>query len=424
MKTTKVAEFAFDLHAGLSAFQVPDFDDLHKVGMAATLAIHIKGLGEIPYETLRNVSDHFMGIPSIALEPVLRILADAGFVSLSESGKKITKVTATIPVFETVYTTLGDWAESECVFNEHEQATLLLLEALETAPRNRDWVTNSLGISKPVLDRTLELNSKAGIVNSHLARGRSILISPFYFADNLDGLADAAASVGASAMQSTLKKLKRNQGWPLSLVNRNKEIGGSKLNSTELALVQKLAAEGVIKPPKITFGEASESFVFTPKPGNTRLNAANREVYERAMALVSAVRKGQLLPSKYRIKWPVLILEKLRDRGWIGSNSEAPTQYLNLVYLRVGTLRRAGSDSARFYLNRTPENEAALALAIKLLQTGSMAGLEVDSEARIALTKDERYVQTLISARELRERQKPVVDEQATYEYEQLLLKL
>jgi hypothetical protein len=36
-----IAEFAYDLHAGLSAHQVREFDDLHRIGMAATLAIHV-----------------------------------------------------------------------------------------------------------------------------------------------------------------------------------------------------------------------------------------------------------------------------------------------------------------------------------------------------------------------------------------------
>jgi hypothetical protein len=50
----EIAEFAYDLHSGLAAHQVSEFDDLHVVGMAATLAIHIKGLGQIDYEVLRK----------------------------------------------------------------------------------------------------------------------------------------------------------------------------------------------------------------------------------------------------------------------------------------------------------------------------------------------------------------------------------
>jgi hypothetical protein len=193
---------------------------------------------------------------------------------------------------------------------------------------------------------------------------------------------------------------------------------------TEVQLVQKLAAEGIVRPPTIKFGTKTESFLFTPKPGSTRLNAANREVYERAMALISAVRKGQLLPDAYRIRSPVRILESLRDSGFLRSNSEARDQYQNLVVLRVAHLKQTSPSMWQLHLNRTPENEAALKLAIELLRTGTMSNMEVDKEARIALSKDEEYIQSLISSAEMKKRQKQLTDEQAVHEFEQLLLKL
>ena len=95
--TNQVAEFAYDLHAGLSSLRISEFDDLHTIGMAATLSIHIKSLGQIDYQVLRKVSDHFMAIPSVALERVLRVLADIGFVRLVENGRRIAKVIPNIP---------------------------------------------------------------------------------------------------------------------------------------------------------------------------------------------------------------------------------------------------------------------------------------------------------------------------------------
>ncbi|MGJ4971016.1 hypothetical protein ACQR1N_20335 [Bradyrhizobium sp. HKCCYLRH1073] len=421
---TEVAEFAYDLHAGLSLLQVPDFDDLQTIGMASTLAVHIKGLGEIEYEVLRRVSDHLMSIPSVALEKVLRVLSDIGFVRLVEDGRKILSVIPYIPIFEDVYRGIGDYASAECDFNEHEQITLALLAQLQSAPRNRDALFNELGAERPAFDRCTTLAEKSGIVSAHKARGRDILISPFYFADNLDALADAAVAAGANAIQSTLKKVKENQGWPLSLVATTGEIGGLKLTPTENDLVQKLADEGVIRPPTIKFGTKTESFLFTPRPGSARLNAANREIYERAMALISAVRKGQLLAIQYPIKMPLRILMSLRDKGYLRANSEAREQYYNLVVLRVAQLKPVGGSQWQLHLNRTQENLAALDLAISLLRSGTLADMEVNQSARIALTKGEEYIQSMISAKELKARQRQVSDEQASHEFEQLILKL
>jgi len=364
-----------------------------------------------------------MSIPSYALEKILYTLSDVGFVRLVTTGKKINQIIPNIPTFDDVYETIGTYAASECVLNGHEQATLLILGQLYDAPRNKNTLFNTLGIEKPTFDRCLHLGAKSGIVSQHMARGRPILISPFYFADNLDGLADAAVACGAGAIQSTLAKIKDNQGWPLSLVQTTGEIGGTRLSETEKQLLVKLSEEGIVRPPTIKFGRRSESFIFTPKPGRTRLNAANREVYERAMALISAVRKGQLLADRYRIRLPVRILESLRDSGYLRSNSEAQDQYQNLVVLRVAHLREASPGRWQLHLNRTPENEAALTLAIQLLRTGALASMEVSQDARIALSRGEEYIQSLISSAEMKSRQKQIRDEQAVQEFEQLMLK-
>ncbi|WNH54488.1 hypothetical protein [Stenotrophomonas oahuensis] len=419
-----LAEIAYDLHSGLASNQIPEFDDLQLIGMAGTLAIHIKGLGEIEYEVLRKVSDHLMNIPSLALERVLRLLGDVGFVRLVENGRRITSVIPNIPVFDDVYAGIGKYAASECTLNEHEQATIQILGVLQQSPINKNSLINSMGAEKRVFDRCLVVGKASGIVSEHQARGRDILISPFYFSDNLDGLADAAASAGAGAIKSTLEKVRANQGWPLSVVKQTREIGGVSLSQTELSLVDKMAGEGMIKPPTISFGNKSESFLFTPKPGATRLNASNREIYERAMALISAVRKGQLLADSYRIRSPVRILESLREKGYLGSNSEARAQYQNLVVLKVAYLKQTSGNMWQLCLNRTPENEDALTLAISLLRTGELSGMEINNDARIALSKGEEYIQSLISASEIKKRQRVVADPQATFEFEQLLLKL
>ena len=105
--------------------QVPEFDQLQIIGMAATLAVNIKGLGDIEYEVLRKVSDHFMSIPSYALKPVLEVLAEVEFIRIFKSGKTIEKITPNIPVFENVYKGLGEYADKEVKFNEHEEPGLL-----------------------------------------------------------------------------------------------------------------------------------------------------------------------------------------------------------------------------------------------------------------------------------------------------------
>lgn len=420
----KTAEFAFDIHTGLSNLSITEFDRLPIIGMAATLSIHIKGLGEINYEVLRKVCDHYMSIPSYALKDVLEILAEAGLIRIMSVGKTITSIVPQIPVFEDVYSIIGDYSDSNLKLNEHEEVMVDILARLYDSPLNKDSLYNKMGVEKGVFGRCLDFGGRGGLVSLQKARGKDILVSPLYFADNLNGLVDAVAAAGAPAMESILNKIKSSQGWPISLVKGTKKIGNHDIDETELQLVQKLASDGIVKPPTIRFGETQESFLFTPKPGSARLNAANREIYERAMAIISAVRKGQLLPDRFKIHSPLALLRAFRDRGYLNSNSEAGQQYKNLVVLRVASLVPMVGGRAQLRLISTEENKKALDLAINLVEGGATVGMELDPDAQLALTKDEKYIQSLISSSELRRREKDLTDPQAIEEYQQLLLKL
>lgn len=422
MEKKQVAEFAFDIQTGLARTDVPEFDKLRVVGMAASLAVHLRGLGEVRYEVLRKVSDFYFDIPSYALKTVLDVIAEVEFVDIVSAGTRVDRVIPKVPRFKDVYAVLGEHPDLDQL-NEHEQAALHILGALQKQPENRDRLARASGIDKDVFARCITIGAAGGLIRQHRVRSRDVLVSPVYFADNLQGLADLAAATGADEIGGTLKVIRDNQGWPLSLALAQKEIGGNKLSTTQCSIIERLAQEGVLKPPTIKFSKNSESFLFTPKPGKVRLDAANREIYERAMALIASVRKGQLLPDQYRIKWPVLILRALRDRGYLKSNSDAKVQYRNLVVMRVAYLKEVSAGRWQLHLHPTEENVAALNLAIQLLETGELAGMELNQEARIALSKDEKYIQSIIAAAELRKRDQQVVDQQAAHEFEQLMLK-
>ncbi len=417
----KLVELSYDVQSGLGSLDVPDFDNMRTMGMAATLAIHLRGLPEVQFEVLRKVSDHFFSIPSFAMKEAIDILAEIEYVQLVRKGKKIESVIPDVPRFQDLYEGVGDYFTFSDL-NEHEQGTLLILAELQSKPENVDRLIGTTGISHNLFQRCMEIGAHGNYLKKFRARGRDIVASPFYFSDNLDELADLAVSAGSSDIQVVLDMVKRNQGWPLSLVVARAELGGYALTPRQKDILVHLCAEGVLKPPSIEFKTSSETFVFTPKPGGGRLDPANREVYERAMALVACVRKGQLLAEEYKIRMPVRILETLRDKGFIGSNSEAATQYRNLVFLKVGQLKQTTGDRFQFHLTKTEENIAALNLAISLLRTGELSGLDVSNDARLALSKDEKYIQSIISSAELRKREKVALDSSAALEFEQLIM--
>src|SRR5213593_3646692 len=91
MKLTKkqVAEYAFDLQVGLEGADVPEYDVAKTLGMAAVLALNLRGLPEVQYGTLRLVAARHFNIRSDVLDGVLRMLADLELIRLVKAGGTI-----------------------------------------------------------------------------------------------------------------------------------------------------------------------------------------------------------------------------------------------------------------------------------------------------------------------------------------------
>ena len=140
------------------------------------------------------------------------------------------------------------------------------------------------------------------------------------------------------------------------------------------------------------------------------------------MSLVAAVRKGQLLPEKYRIRSPEAIISALRDNKKIGASSEAAFQYQNLVALRLGSLVKVHGGRYEFQLIETPENIQAVDEALSLVRAGASRFTGVQQEAQIALTKDENYIQSIAASAKFRSVSKPKLTTDEQMEVEQLLI--
>jgi hypothetical protein len=253
-----------------------------------------------------------------------------------------------------------------------------------------------------VLDRTLQVGKEGGYLIGRRARGRDMLLSPVYFPEHGEAFADLAAGAGSGTVARVISILAKNQGWPLRLITETGRIGETPLTPKEVSVVAELAKEGFSPPPMITTTHAgSNHFIFGPKPGIPNLPPQKRHIYETAMALVAAVRQGQLLPEKVRIRMPVALLQALKERKWLRANTEAFEQYRKLVVLRLGHLVPAGSAGwYRFELIDTPENLEAVDMAL-LLVRGEQPPPVANEEVAIALQKGQQYVESLVSRQTL-----------------------
>lgn len=415
----------YEVQAALTGREVPEFEGLTEVGMAVRLSLHLRGLPAVDYETLKLVASHFLDIPRLALRRILRLLAEIEFVRLQTEGTTVRIVIPTVPYYEELYEGLGAYVSAETRFNEAEQLTLSLVNRLARSPEQRHRLFAESGAEKRLFERTLHIGTEGTFLVERRCRGRTILLYPTYFAENPEIFADHVAAVGANSVGSTLEKVGRAQGWPLALAESEARIGEEELAPDQVALLRRLAQDGMIKPPRIDTSYAgSNHFMFTPTPGVAGLSARRRDVYERAMAIVAAVRQGQLLPKRFAIRDPGAVLFTLKTELGLGrATTEAREQYRNLVHLRIGKLIPAGGGFFEFRIVDTPENREALDIAYDLVVGGEFSGWQVDEEARSALQQDQQYVESLIAGAEIRRREAIKLDPQAVEELDLLLLR-
>jgi hypothetical protein len=391
--------------------------------MAVQLALHIRGLPLIDYEMLKLVASTMLGVPRLAVDRIIELLAEIEFVRLQKDGRKIKAVLPVIPYFDKLYEGIGDYYESVARPDEFEAITLEIVDRLAGAPHNIDSLSGKLGADKKAFDASIELGVKGGFLISRRARAKTIILNPSYFSENADIFIDHAAKSGASGIQNTLKLIQSSQGWPLSLIEKTMEIGGRLISHDDLLLLKRLAQDGAVKPPRINTSHAGEViFIFTPTPGFAKLNPLRREVYERALAIVSAVRQGQLLPNKFRIRSPGAVLYTLKTELQLAPTSDYAEQYKNLVDYRIAQLVTLPSGYRQLKIVDTPENRESLSIAYSLVQGDTPPELALDSEAQRAMTGSQEYVESIVSARDLRERTIVTLSDENKFEYEQLLL--
>ena len=393
--------------------------------MAASLAVQIRGLPEIDYSVLQQVSAARFDIPTLSLKPVVRLLSEVGMVRLIESGKSILKVDPQVPFFDDVYQTIGSVAD-EFSFTETEQAMVRIMSELFERPENKERLLHRTGMERTLMDRCLEIGDQSGLITNQRARGRSILLSPVYFADNASGLADVIAKTGSDDFKAVMSILSQHQGWPLEMIIKQSAIAGQPLSAVQIELVRMLAGDNMLKPPTIEIGTTSIPFLFTPRPGAARLTPGKREIYERAMALLSAVRKGQLLPFAYPIRSPRRLLQSFLDNGYLRSNTEAYRQYGKVAATHsIGYFEETKPGWHRFILRQTEENIEAVQTAIALSDgSGVSVDMRSDAEARALLQKDDKYVRSVLGAKNMKARPSVAPSASAQEQWEQLTLSL
>jgi len=404
--------------------EVHRFEGLTEIGLAVHLALHIRALPVVDYGNLKLVATAILGIPKLVVDRIVMLLAEIGFVRIHKQGNTIKSIVPTVPYYEEMYEGIAEFAKSENKLDEFERLTIEIVDRLATTPANQDALANQIGADRAAFDESVSIGTQGNFLIARRARSKNILLNPNYFSENADIFSDAVAGGGAGSVARLYDLLKIAQGWPLPLIIKTGEIRGHKLSADEVSLLKRLAQDGAVKPPSITTPERGDAqFMFTPTPGFVKVNPLRRDIYERGLAVVSAVRLGQLLPNKFAIRSPGAVLHKLKSELKLNPTSDYSNQYKNLVHMRIATLENTQGSFWQLKIIDTPENREALQIAYDLVRGGGDASdFTVDQDAVNAMTNGQDYVESLISSRKMREREHVPLSEEMNEQLELLLL--
>lgn len=411
-----IAVRAHDITVSLEGTSVPDFEILSTLGMAVRLSLHLRGVQALPYTTVRNVAVYLLAIPAAAVRPILDLLAEAEFVRLDVQGRTVRTVIPNVPYYDDIFSRLTAVADPSNL-SEVEWLTLTLADRLASSPLHKESAYQ-LGAERQLVDRVLDIGVQGSFIVEHRARGHSILLSPTYFPDTPSAYADLTAQFGSSRTSKVLNLLRQNQGWPLRLLEEKHELSGTQLDQNDLTVIKTLAGKGFIPPPAIETSHAGTNFfLFGPRPGNLHLAATGRPILEAAMALVAAVRQGQLLPRQYAIRLPDALLRALKEKGRIRANTEALQQYRQVALLKVARLEpdRGSSEWASLVLIERSENIQAIDIARDLIR-GSEPSLKPQEDIVLALRRGEAYVESLIGRKRIQAAQSTLKPDEESQE--------
>lgn len=88
----ELAARCHEIQVCLGTIEVPEFDNILEVGMAVRLALHLRGLPNLRFQVVGLVSVHYLGVPGLAVQRIIELLAEVDFVRITTEGRTIKTV--------------------------------------------------------------------------------------------------------------------------------------------------------------------------------------------------------------------------------------------------------------------------------------------------------------------------------------------
>lgn len=356
MDNEHIAKRAQDVQSGLRDVQdtlvSATIPITRQIGMAALLAVHIRGL-----DVIENIVGFYnfcgsLGIPSDTVPLVLGTLEATGWLRVAPNAFSPRRIEESIPYFQRVYDILGEqWSQRSP--SDVELATMALLERLSAGPEPEGTAANNLGIGQQELQTVIDIGELGGYLRRYTSPLEKIpiLYAPQFIDENPESLLNLIARKGDDyeKVRRVLRAAQAKPGAPIRLQSAD-------------PLVAELVNSNVLSAPAIVSSTGEHSFAFAPYRTNKP-----RPILDKARIILACVRYGEHFSSITRVLSPAWILETLRDKKMIGKtpHSNIGTQYAPAANMGVGFMEEVGG-RYRFRLYETEDNLSAIDLAISM----------------------------------------------------------
>jgi len=422
-KQTVIGVRCQDIQTGLHGYQVDEFETLTKVGIAARLSIHLRGTDVVEYNKLKEVSPLLFGISKLEFPAITTLLQEVDFVSIIGTGDS-KLINPKVPYFGDMYERLGEKAILDGL-TEQEKASIELLQRLSEKPIRKNNIEKSMGLEPKLLDRILRIGKEGSYFNDIYRPEGNIILTPLYFGENPQFFAEAVQKYGEDIVGNTISSIRRMPGTPLKTILENATIGANEVGEDELELIKTLVSRGILQCPSIeTTYSGKNYFIFTPPIGTPKIAVVEKEIYEKAMAVIACVRQGEHF-GDWRVKYPVAIIKELLRAGWLRATTIAREQYKTLILKRICRLEPPDTKWQRTVLIDTPENRRALELAAEMLETGEIqTGRGLDTKTIEVIQSDLHYQESLRAYSDMRRRKQVPITQKEYQESTDALLEI
>jgi hypothetical protein len=311
------------------------------------------------------------GIDSLALPHVLQLLQEVDYVTLHQDARgKTAQIDEHIPLLhDDLYDQLGvHWTESEP--SELDTAAVENLERLASAPTRLSDLGPLVG-DEETMARLLEIGEAAQFLRRlPLSDGDELIWSPFCAYEQPEALTQLFSSYKEEAIREQFEAVRAYQGLPLD---------------RRAAVLSDAVGHGILLANTIVGSGGEAAFAFVPYRASPAQRLMEKVVLEKALILLACVRYGQHF-ARHAIHSPSAILRKLRDGASLKATTEAGSQYRTAAQEQILVLESTGGSFYTVKLLDTPDNIAAINLAIDLIEYGEPVASREDPKQRLLFT--------------------------------------